>query len=213
MFLASSIPRTFSRKSRRTHSLSSLRLVDFPFGCKPLNKELSWDSRQFHSYFFASCCQVAWCEVFLCMVTIIILGSIVLTSLFSLFYVTCERNRFLHWGWAKNLELLFPMWVNFSSGLFCLSLTESISISTEETLLYKPFTVLFNSSILESTLFSLARIRSNFFVTPSESFRTAIASYSSSEIFTSGELDSFACFSSGDASCELLNFHIWKKTP
>ena len=41
---------------------------------------------------------VRTCEVFLCLVTIIFLGSIVLTSLFSLFYVTCERNRFLHRG-------------------------------------------------------------------------------------------------------------------
>ena len=39
---------------------------------------------------------VRTCEVFLCFITIIFLGSIVLTSLFSLFYVTCERNRFLH---------------------------------------------------------------------------------------------------------------------
>ena len=41
---------------------------------------------------------VRTCEVFLCLVTIIFLGSIVLISLFSLFYVTCERNRFLHRG-------------------------------------------------------------------------------------------------------------------
>ena len=41
---------------------------------------------------------VRTCEVFLCFVTIIFLGSIVLTSLFSLFYVTCERDRFLHRG-------------------------------------------------------------------------------------------------------------------
>ena len=34
---------------------------------------------------------------------IIFLGSIVLTSLFSLFYVTCECNRFLHRGCAKDL--------------------------------------------------------------------------------------------------------------
>ena len=36
------------------------------------------------------------CEV--CFVTIIFLGSIVLPSLFSLFCVTCERNRLLHRG-------------------------------------------------------------------------------------------------------------------
>ena len=41
---------------------------------------------------------VRTCEVFLCVITIIFLDSIVLTSLFSLFYVTCEGNRFLHRG-------------------------------------------------------------------------------------------------------------------
>ena len=41
---------------------------------------------------------VRTCEVFLCFVAIIFLHSIVLTSLFSLFYVNCERNRFLHRG-------------------------------------------------------------------------------------------------------------------
>ena len=97
------------------------------------------------------------------------------------------------------------MCVNFSSRLFCMSLTESLSISTEEILLCKPFTVLFNSSILESRLFSHTRIRSNFFVTPSENFKTAIAPSSSSEIFTLGELDSFACFSSANASCKELD--------
>ena len=40
-------------------------------------------------------------EVFLCFIYIImtlLVLSIVLTFLFSLFYVTCECNRFLHWG-------------------------------------------------------------------------------------------------------------------
>ena len=40
------------------------------------------------------------CEVFLCFVTIMFVLSIVLTSLFSLFYVTCEGDRFLNRGWA-----------------------------------------------------------------------------------------------------------------
>ena len=57
----------------------------------------------------------------------------------------------------------------------------------EENLLCRPFTVLFNSSILESRLLSLARIRSNLFVTPSESLKAAITSSSSSEVFTSGD--------------------------
>ena len=38
------------------------------------------------------------CELFLCFVPFIFLGFIVLTSLFSLFYVTGEFNRFLHRG-------------------------------------------------------------------------------------------------------------------
>ena len=38
---------------------------------------------------------VRTCEVFLCFVTIMFVLSIVLTSLFSLFYVTREGNRFL----------------------------------------------------------------------------------------------------------------------
>ena len=39
---------------------------------------------------------VKTCEVFLCLVTIMFVLSIVLTSLFSLFYVTREGDRFLH---------------------------------------------------------------------------------------------------------------------
>ena len=38
------------------------------------------------------------CELFLCFVPFVFLGFIVLTSLFSLFYVTGEFNRFLHRG-------------------------------------------------------------------------------------------------------------------
>ena len=41
---------------------------------------------------------VRTCEVFLCFVTIMFVLSIVLTSLFSLFYVTREGDRFLHRG-------------------------------------------------------------------------------------------------------------------
>ena len=39
---------------------------------------------------------VRTCELFPCFVPFVFLGFIVLTSLFSLFYVTCEFNRFLH---------------------------------------------------------------------------------------------------------------------
>ena len=41
---------------------------------------------------------VRTCEVFLCFVTIMFVLSIVLTSLFSLFYVTREGNGFFHRG-------------------------------------------------------------------------------------------------------------------
>ena len=42
---------------------------------------------------------VKTCEVFLCFVAIVRVRSIMLSSLFSLFfYVTCECHRFLHRG-------------------------------------------------------------------------------------------------------------------
>ena len=41
---------------------------------------------------------VKTCEVFLCFVTIMFVLSFVLTSLFSLFYVTRVGDRFLHRG-------------------------------------------------------------------------------------------------------------------
>ena len=41
---------------------------------------------------------VKTCEVFLCFVAIVRVRAIVLTSLFSLFYVTGEGHRFLHRG-------------------------------------------------------------------------------------------------------------------
>ena len=39
---------------------------------------------------------VRTCELFLSFITIVRVRAIVLTSLFSLFYVTCEFHRFLH---------------------------------------------------------------------------------------------------------------------
>ena len=41
---------------------------------------------------------VKTCEVFLCFVAIVRVRYIMMTSLFSLFYVTGERHRFLHRG-------------------------------------------------------------------------------------------------------------------
>ena len=46
---------------------------------------------------------VKTCEVFLCFVTIMFVLSFILTSLFSLFYVAREGDRFLHRGWAHLL--------------------------------------------------------------------------------------------------------------
>ena len=48
---------------------------------------------------------VRTCEVFLCFVTIVGVRAIVLTSLFSLFYVTCGFHRFLHRGRARFSRL------------------------------------------------------------------------------------------------------------
>ena len=45
---------------------------------------------------------VRTCELFHCFVPFVFLGFIVLTSLFYLFYVTGELNRFLHRGWAHH---------------------------------------------------------------------------------------------------------------
>ena len=69
----------------------------------------------------------------------------------------------------------------------------------------KPLTVLFNSSIFESSLLSLSKIRSSFFVTPSVRFRAAITWSSSSEFFESGEYECLNFFPSGDDSSELLD--------
>ena len=82
---------------------------------------------------------------------------------------------------------------------------ETTSISREETLPCKPLTVLFNSSIFESSLLSLSKIRSSFFVTPSVRFRAAITWSSSSEFFESGEYECLNFFPSGDDSSELLD--------
>ena len=56
---------------------------------------------------------VRTCEVFLCFVTVMIVLSIVLTSLFSLFYVTREGNScFLH-----RVVPMVPIDKSFSHGL------------------------------------------------------------------------------------------------
>ena len=51
-----------------------------------------------HSLNFGVYLGVKTCEVFLCFVAIVRVRAIVLTSLFSLFYVTGECHRFLHRG-------------------------------------------------------------------------------------------------------------------
>ena len=47
---------------------------------------------------------VRTCELFLCFVVIVRVRAIMLTSLFSLFYVTGEFHRFLHRGRAENYK-------------------------------------------------------------------------------------------------------------
>ena len=48
---------------------------------------------------------VRTCELFLCFVAIVRVRAIVLTSLFSVFYVTGEFHRFLHRGGAQITRL------------------------------------------------------------------------------------------------------------
>ena len=52
---------------------------------------------------------VRTCELFLCFVAIVRVRAIMLTSLFSLFYVTREFHRFLHRGRAVYF---MTMWIN-----------------------------------------------------------------------------------------------------
>ena len=54
-------------------------------------------------------CTNLW--TFFCFAPFVFLRSIVLTSLFPLFYVTCEFNRFLHRGWANR----WHCWLQYSS--------------------------------------------------------------------------------------------------
>ena len=51
------------------------------------------------------------CEVFLCFVTVMFVLSFVLTSLFSLFYVTREVDRFLHREWAEIISNELANWM------------------------------------------------------------------------------------------------------
>ena len=46
---------------------------------------------------------VRTCELFVCFVTIVSVRAIVLTSLFSLFYVACDFHRFLHRGRTQKM--------------------------------------------------------------------------------------------------------------
>ena len=51
---------------------------------------------------------VRTCELFLCFVVIVRVRDIMLTSLFSLFYVTGEFHRFLHLGGAFTIVIELP---------------------------------------------------------------------------------------------------------
>ena len=63
-----------------------------------------WKLRVYHG--------VRICELFLCFAPFVFLGCFVLTSLFFLFYVTRELNRFLHRGWAKTSYLRLKVFKN-----------------------------------------------------------------------------------------------------
>ena len=52
---------------------------------------------------------VKGCEAYLCFVAIVRVRSIMVTSLFSLFYVTSECYRFLHREWA-NIQFCVSVW-------------------------------------------------------------------------------------------------------
>ena len=73
-----------------------------------------------------------WKNLFLFFPLFFFLVSIVLTSLFRLFYVTCELNNFLQWGWAEVCRLLEKM------GFINLELREMI---TEQRLKWVPATI------------------------------------------------------------------------
>ena len=47
---------------------------------------------------------VRTCELFLCFAPVVFFASIVLTSLFSLFYIIREFHRFLHRGWTQVID-------------------------------------------------------------------------------------------------------------
>ena len=70
---------------------------------------------------------VRTCELFLCFAPFVFLGFFVLTSLFSLFSLTCKFfYRFLHWGWASSFRwvMLNCCWKHF----ICIKCSLSIVI-------------------------------------------------------------------------------------
>ena len=89
--------------------------------------------------------RVKTCEVFLCFVAIVRVRAIVLTSLFSLFYVTGECHRFLHRGWAefyfktgKSADVFLSLYLIFVSLSTAISgkLTIIVKYST-----FRPFSI------------------------------------------------------------------------
>ena len=73
---------------------------------------------------------VRTCELFLCFVAIVRVRAIMLTSLFSLFYVTGEFHRFLHRGRARiSMIFLAPSSRRsrpVAKSAYCLTLDELI---------------------------------------------------------------------------------------
>ena len=78
--------------------------------CHDLKRCVCYQELQKNTLFFRVYLCVRTCELFLCFAPFVFLGSIVFTSFFSLFFVTCEFNRFLHQ--CKKVESFFLKYNN-----------------------------------------------------------------------------------------------------
>ena len=76
----------------RDLSVASRSVICLSFRPRQIIDLLATDKSRYFGVYLG----VRTCELFLCFAPFVFLGSIVFTSLFSLFYVTREFNRFLH---------------------------------------------------------------------------------------------------------------------
>ena len=81
--------------------------------CHDLKRCVRYQELQKNTLFFQVYLGVRTCELFLCFAPFVFLGSTVFTSLFSLFFVTCEFNRFLH---QCKVEPFFQKYNNIIRG-------------------------------------------------------------------------------------------------